>query len=348
MPTVKTPQAPSRRRPERSPQRVLKLPDSPTLTPITSKAHPPYDALPWDAECPPYPLAGFPHDAARAAWREVHAAIARAKYCLDPQRIASTVATLHKYAQTEAEGRGRKPSGDLRHPVPRDYVETTTAAERARYEADRDRALGTLRALENGDVVDVRGSLAPSRGTADFYDAGGQLAPNWQSEAEAALDELFGNPRLILRGGAEEAERRTAESRRFVDEEMAKIESMDDTQFTRYLQDCGVTPEPPALYLGEVPQTMEEYVAALRYREKAKKIAAKAAKDAATKARTADRRAAEERDPVNTAAAKAAKARAKANDRQKNRRANETPEQTAIRRANDAAAKKARRVAAKG
>lgn len=348
MPTTKTSNALVRRRHERSPLRVLKLPDLPSPTPTASTAHASYKSLPWDAECPPYPLAGYPHDAARAEWSEAHAAIAKAEYCLDPKRIASTVAALHKYAQCQAEGRGRKPSGDLRHPVPRDYVETTTADQRARHEADRDRALATVRAIENGDVVDVRCSFAPDRGTQDFYDEGGQLVHNWQSEAEAALDELFAKPRLILRGEDEEAQRRMAESRRISDEEMAKIENMDEAQITKYLQDCGVTPRPPVLYWGEAPQTTTEYIAALRYLGKAKKIAAKAAKDAATKARTAARRAAEERDPVRTAAAKAAKARAKAKGRQKNRRANETPEQTATRRANDAAAKKARRVAAKG
>lgn len=73
-------------RPERSPLRVLKLPDSlphsPSLTPTVSTVHTSYDALPWDAECPPYSLAGYPHDAVRAEWSEAHAAIAKAEYCL--------------------------------------------------------------------------------------------------------------------------------------------------------------------------------------------------------------------------------------------------------------------------
>ncbi|MGH6979432.1 MAG: hypothetical protein ACRED4_09105, partial [Brevundimonas sp.] len=280
-------------------------------------------------------------------WRDAHAAIAEAEYRLDPQRIASLVAALHGHAQAQAKGRGRKPSGDLRHPVPRDYVESTTAAQRALYEASRDRALATVRAIENGDVVDVRYSLTPQNHTTSSYEAEGRLVHNRNAETDAALDELFSRPRLILRGEEEEAERRQTESRRFFAEEMAKIENMDDAQVTEYLRECGVTPEQPVLYRGKTPETMEEYTAGLRYREKGKKIAAKAAKDQAIKARTAARRAAEEADPVSAATSKAAKASEKANDRQKNRRANETPEQTAVRRANDAAAKKAKRAAAK-
>jgi hypothetical protein len=231
--------------------------------------------------------------------------------------------------------------------VHRDYVETTTAAQRALYEADRDRALATVRAIENGEVVDVRCSFTSQRGTTSSYDAEGRLVHNRNAEAETALDELFNRPRLILRGEDEEAERRKAETRRFFAEEMTRIENMDDAQVSEYLRDCGVTPEQPVLYRGRTPETMEEYTAALRYRDKGKKIAAKAAMVEATKARTAARRAAEEADPVSTAAAKAAKAREKANDRQKNRRANETSQQAAVRRANDAAAKKAKRAAAK-
>lgn len=346
MPTMPTenPTHAHLRRPERKRLSNLKLPP---LTPTAPAAYTSRVALPWDAECPPYPSAGYPHEAAREEWRNAHAAIAEAEYRLDPQRIASCVAALQKYDQACAQGRGRKPSGDLRHPVPRDYVETTTVALRTKYMASRDRALATVRAIENGDVVSVRYCFPLQRRTTSSYDAEGPMVHDGNAEAEAALDEVFNRPRLILRGEDEDAERRKAETRRFYAEEMAKIENMDDAQFTEYLRDCGATPEPPVLYRGKAPETMEEYTAALRYRDKGKKIAAKAAKDEATKARTAARRAAEEADAVSTAAAKAAKATAKSNDRQKNRRANETTEQAAVRRAKDAAAKKARRVATK-
>ncbi len=301
--------------------------------------------LPWHVECPPYPAAGYPHDFAREEWRNAHAAIAEAEYWLDPQRLASSVASLHKYAQMMAEGRGRKPSGDLRHPVPRDYIESTTEAQRAQYEAKRDGALKIVRAIENGDVVDVRGSFSSRHGTSSFYDDSGQMVHDLEAEAEAALDELFSRPRLVMRGEDEADAVRKAETLRVIAEEMARIENMDDAQVTEYLREYGVTESKPVLYHGEKPETLEEYTAALRYRDKGRKIEAKAAKDAATKVRTAARRAAEEADPVGTKAAKLDKARSKAKDRQQRFRSNETSEQAAERKAKDAAAARARRAA---
>lgn len=249
MPTEKTTLA-NLRRPERQRLSNLKLPPLAPTASTSSTTHIPCAALPWQAECPPYPSAGYPHDAAREEWRNAHAAIAEAEYGLDPQRIATTVAALHKYDQACADGRGRKPSGDLRHPVPRDYIETTTAAWRARYEARRDRALATIRAIENGDVVGVRFSFTSQQRTTSSYDAEGRLVHDCNAEAGAALDELFDRPQLILRGEDEEAKRRSAETRRLLKEEMARIENMDDAQVSEYLRDCGVTPEPPVLYRG--------------------------------------------------------------------------------------------------
>ena len=202
---------------------------------------------------------------------------------------------------------GRKPSGDLRRPVPRDRLLQITKEMKERHSKRLSRAVAAINDIESGDVVG-----------AEMLDLG--VGPY---EDEISI------PMLIRRSSLE---RKQAKANRSP-EEVAAAEAVWDELVESMIAELpdddqeGVQP-PEISTLPDLPADREPseaelqaYVSAIdkhvRYEIRGEQIEAKRQRDARTKAQTEARRAAELADPEGTAAAKDAVRRAKAADRQR-------------------------------
>lgn len=80
-----------------------------------------------DPNVPPFPAAGLDDPDVREAWDAAYRDAAEARFLLQPVILKAYAEAQLACEKWDAEERGRKPSGDLRHPVPRNRLVRITA-----------------------------------------------------------------------------------------------------------------------------------------------------------------------------------------------------------------------------
>lgn len=289
---------------------------------------------------PALPPQALDHPKVREEWIASHEAAHRARYMLRPDILEAWANFDLQTARWEAHQAGRKASGDLRQPVPRDFLKNAKETLQARYTSSLESALSMIETIASGDAEVFQG---PSYGGSHHLVRMSEddLRIDW-SLTELENDGL----QVVSRKRREEREAATAaRSARTPEEREADFDALMEKMLAQPMPQrvepnlTGLFPLPdnPDELEGNVLEAMVGYIAV------AVNMAETQHAKALTKIRTAKRKEAEAADPEGTKAAKATTARMKGNDRIKRHRANETTEQAAERRAKNAAAGRARR-----
>ncbi|RYE61259.1 MAG: hypothetical protein EOP20_00105 [Hyphomicrobiales bacterium] len=229
----------------------------------------------------------------------------------------------------DAEQGGRKPSGDLRYPVPRNRLEQITQEMISKQEAIRARAERTVHAVQTGDVVGVKvfeGFDVPHQGTDDEdegdleHDAEEHVASNSNCPRfvtlilQSELDHKAALQRAKANRTPEEIEAEEVEWERMIDEMAANLPPETPETEPPNLPDWPNDREPTNSELWALNNAIRKHV---DYLEVGRKIEAQRQHDAAIKVRTKAKREAEQADPDGAAAAKKAAKLANAADRQR-------------------------------
>lgn len=256
---------------------------------------------------PEYPQVGLDHPEARKVWESAHLSLAKARYMLEPKVLRAYSEAQHQVEKWEALQRGRKPSGDLRHPVPRNRLSAIAKEMISEHEKAVEYANRNITAISTGDVAYVKIEKLPG--------CKNRPGPTF--------------PLLVLQS---DLDRRAAEltARENLTDEQRELEDDKWEQLITELL-AKLTPEGPELvppYLADLPldrpltdKEVKDFGTAVQihvdYVETGRKIEAKRQADARTKVRTQQRLEAEKADPEGTAAAKKELARQKTADRQR-------------------------------
>ena len=286
--------------------RTVTRPSRPSLIPTSLPLRRP------QGEVPPFPPAGLDDPDVRDEWSMAHQNAAEARFQLQPQVLRAYAEAQLAWERWVATEKGRKPSGDLRHPVPRDRLEQITAEMRDRHERSIMRAEKTIGAIASGDVVGV-----------EHIDMGGdEAAPILVLQSE--LDRKAAAQRARANRTPAEIEAAEAAWDEMVERMIAELPPPEPEREIPNLPDLPSDREPTAGELAAFSNAIRKHLA---YEERGDQIEAKRKKDAATKARTNARRVAEQADPDGTAAGKQAVKLAKAADRQRRWRDRQRPPQ---------------------
>jgi len=256
-------------------------------------------------EVPPFPPAALDHPEVRAEWERAHRAAAEARFLLQPPVLKAYTEAKLACERWDSKQRGRKPSGDLRYPVPRERLDQIRREMTLGHESMLARAEGSIRSIATGDVVGV-----------EYFGA----------DEESPWIQI---PVLVLQSDLDrEAQRKRSTASR-TPEQVAEEEANWDEMVEELMADLPerepelVFPNLPELPADREPTACEAaaWVSAiskhLRYVERGEQIEAKRRNDAAKKVRTAAKREAERKNPESTAAAKKAVQRSKAAERQR-------------------------------
>lgn len=284
---------------KRLPSTPLDLRPSPIPTELPS-AHPTFEA-------PPYPSRGLDHPAVRAEWDSLHRKALEARFLLEPLVLRAYAEAQLACEKWDARQRGRKPSGDLRHPIARDRLEQIVAKMTKQHEQTIERAEATIAAIASGDVVDVD-MLQVDVGRADIDIDVPKLILKSELDRKAAKQLKRANRT------PEEISAARAEWDDMVERMIADLQPDEPEPEIPNLPDLPGDREPTALEVAAFSNAIRKHIS---YLERGEQIEAKKRRDAAIKSRTAARRAAEEADPQGSLAAKEAVRRAKAADRQR-------------------------------
>lgn len=253
--------------------------------------------------CPDYPELGLDHPDARDIWEEAHLDLAKAQYMLEPKILRAYSENQLEIERWEARQLGRKPSGDLRHPVPRNRLSAIVKEIRSQQEKAIHSANRKITAISTGDVAYV--SI--------------EKLPGTRNRSGSTF------PFLVLQSDLDQRAARKNMTDEQRDLERAKWEQIVDELVAELTPQV---PEPAPPYLPDLPldrtptdKEVSDFVTAVHthidYLEKGQKIDDKKQEDARTKIRTQQRLEAEKADPEGTAAAKKELARQKAADRQR-------------------------------
>jgi len=294
---------------KRGPRPILRpLPSKPLQEPIGPR---PATSSPSQVhqKRPAYPASGLDHPDVRAAWFEAHDRLRLYRAFLEPEALRRAAESSLRQARMQAETRGRKPSGDLRHPVPRDFQQMHITKSRSDYEAAVARSLQTIQDIETGQVVGVK-----------VWDDGGGDHHIERDDNRHILNTPF---RFVTLTTVRDMEREGARVQALADRTPEQIEAEEaaiEASNAAFLAELEAGPKP----------TGNPF-----YDRTAGLIKAKAAKDTATKERTAARKRAEAMDPEGTLNAKQERARKQAANRKQKERTKKTPDQLAAAREKD-------------
>jgi hypothetical protein len=250
-------------------------------------------------EVPPYPAAGLDDPDVRDEWERAHREAAEARFRLRPKVLRAYAEAQLAWEKWHSARGDRKPSGDLRRPVPRDRLQQIVAEMEREHKRAIALAESTINSIETGDVVGVE--IVVFRG---------------KRGASARV------PRFVLQSVLD---RRRARANRTPEEVEAEWDEMMEAML------ANLPPEEPELEIpnlpdlptdreptsGEIAAFSNAVLRHVKYVERGKQIEAKRRKDAATKVRTAKKREAEQADPEGTAAAKHAEKLRKTAERQR-------------------------------
>lgn len=256
---------------------------------------------------PPFPAAGLDHPAVRGEWASAHRTLAEARYRLQPAVLRAYAETQVARDKWESQQRGRKPSGDLRHPVPRDRLERIVAEMTLKHEREIARAESTIHAIETGDVVGVR-----------FFGLGGDADEGDvpMLVLQSALDRKAAEQYARANRTPEQIEADEAKWDEMVEELLADLppSEPESEQEIPNLPSLPTDRQPTRSEIAAFSSAIRQH---LNYLERGEQIQAKRKKDAATKVRTRARLEAERANPERAAEAKAAVKLRKAAERQR-------------------------------
>lgn len=267
-------------------------------------------------EAPSFPEAGLDEDAVRSEWVAAHSTAHEARFLLQPDVLKAYAEAKLTREKWEAEQRGRKPSGDLRHPVPRDRLMRIMQEMTAQHGIAQERALRTIEAIATGDVVrveylDLMGERDSSDRVAGRWRHGGTCVPililQSDLDNEAALRDAKAN---------RSPEQIEADDRAWEEMLSRALSHAPEDQAEPEVPDLPEWPTDRDPTKAEVAALSNAVLRHVRYLERGRQIEAQRERDAEVKSRTAARRAVELADPVGTAAAKKATQLAKAAERQ--------------------------------
>lgn len=256
-----------------------------------------------DLEVPPFPAAGLDDPHVRKEWDAAHRAAAEARFLIQPTILKAYADAQLACEKWDAVQRGRKPSGDLRHPVPRDRLRRIMAEMTDRHQTTIARSERTLRAIETGDVVGVSvdggfTSRDDGLGIADDYE------PLFVTLIlQSDLDRKAAAQRARYNRTPEEVAAEGEAWDRMVEEMISNLPPEEPEVEIPNLPDLPTDREPTAGEIWALSNAVGRHMA---YLKKGEQIEAKRKKDAQTKLRTSARRTAELADPIGTATAKEA------------------------------------------
>lgn len=269
-------------------------------------------------DIPSYPEGALDDPDVRDEWEKAHRDAAEARFQLLPVVLRTHAENQLAIERWDARQRGRKPSGDLRHPVRRDRLEKILMEMSARHYGAISRSLRTIEAIASGDVigVEVHDTLSPP------------LKNDRRSRKEQRKKMNYGGYRfvtLVLRSELDrEAARlvrtpeqiaiRAAEWEQVVQEMLANLPPDEPEQEIPNLPDLPVDRLPTR---GEVRAFSQAVKRHLDYVDRGKRIQAKADRDAQIKVRTQATREAAQADPEASEAMRQATKLKKAADRQR-------------------------------
>jgi len=252
-------------------------------------------------EVPPFPEGALDDPDVREEWARAHQDSTEAHFMLEPKVLRAYAEAQLAAERWDAQQGPRKPSGDLKHPVPRDRLNSITREMKGRHKRTIARSGRIANAISSGDVARVE----PCE---DF-------GPRFVT--------------LVLKSDLERREAEKAAKANRTPEQVAMEEDAWDELIDGMLAE--LPPEKPELEIPSLPELptdrdptaaeMRSFVNAVRrhidYVEVGEKIEAKRKADAATKLRTKARLDAEKADPVGTETAKKEQSLSKAADRQR-------------------------------
>jgi len=256
-------------------------------------------------EVPPLPPAGLDHPEVRVEWERAHCAAVEARFRLQPSVLRAYADAQLACERWDSEQRGRKPSGDLRHPVPRNRLQQITEEMTLQNKLSLARAEGVIRSIETGDVVGV-----------EYFDADKQRP--WirvpMLVLQSTLDREAERQHSRANRSAKDTAADEAKWDEMVEELLAELPEKKPELVIPNLPELPTDREPTASEVAALDYAIRKH---LRYVERGEQIEAKRKKDAATKVRTAAKREAEQANPEGTAAAKKAVHLNKAAERQR-------------------------------
>ena len=287
----------------------------PTLPPPVIPQNLPKRRPPFQA--PAFPEAGLDDDAVRSEWTTAHATAHEAHFLLDPEVLRAYANARLAREKWEAQQRGSKPSGDLRHPVPRNRLQKIVEEMTAQHGQAIARAEKVIAAIAGGDVARVE--YFDMMGEKDSSD---RVARRWRHGGINVPILIFQSD-LDRRAAAEEARAsRSAEEIEAEEQawdEMIALALADTTDHLAELEvpDLPDWPTDRDPTRAEVAALSHAVLRHVRYVERGRQIEAQRQRDADIKARTAARRAAALADPEGAAAAKKVVQLEKAAERQR-------------------------------
>lgn len=287
-------------------------------------------ARPASSGTPPYPEAGLEDSDVREAWATAHREIENARYMLEAKVLRAYAEAQLACEKWDSEQGGRKPSGDLRYPVPRNRLARIKQEMATKHETTLSRAEATVRAIETGDVVGVKvheGFGLPSFGPEDPDEDGlDHDLDSWNAHShdpgprfvtlilQSELDRRAALQRAKDNRTTEEIEAEEAEWERMIDEMVANLPPEVPDPEPPNLPDWPADREPTRQELWALSNALAKHA---DYLAVGRKIEAQRQRDAETRIRTQAKREAEEADPVGTAAAKKAAKLSSAAERQR-------------------------------
>ena len=254
----------------------------------------------------PFPPAGLKHRAVREQWSSAHLKVAEGRYRLQPYVLRAYAEAQLACERWDAQQGGKKPSGDLRYPVPRNRLQQIVAKMTEEQELSIRRSEDMIDAIASGDIVGVE-MLRVNVGR-----RGSIVCPMFTRQSEldrkAALEQAKANRT------PEEIEAEDAQRDEMIERLIADLPEAESVLETPNLPDLPLGRPPTRAEIAAFSNAVERHV---NYVEKGRKIEAQRQKDAEVKVRTAARKAAEEADPQGAAEAKLAIKQQKAADRQR-------------------------------
>lgn len=270
----------------------------------------------------PFPAAALDDPDVREEWAMAHRNAAEARFLMQPAVIKAYAEAQLACEKWDAKERGRKPSGDLRHPVPRNRLDRIVAELTDKQATAVARAERTIHAIESGDVVGVE------------VDEGFQLLQEYRVavDGKRCRDRDYSGLRVVTLVLQSELDRKAALQRAKDNRTPEQVEA-ENVAWERMIEDmvANLPPDSPALEvpnLPELPTHREPTEGELwavsnairkhtRYLERGAQIEAQRLKDAETKVHNRAKREAEKADPEGTAAAKQAAKLSKSAERQR-------------------------------